>query len=305
MRRCHLFTLIELLVVIAIIAILAAMLLPALERARQMASRASCLSNMRQQGIAIQMFVTANDGRLPTIDGEETSNDGGPGKWSPASEWEELKKLSGGVGSWICPEWHAPWIQANGRDWAARHGGGYGGTMLSPGDYPCATGNYKYVGHPKAGTLFVYMGARDWAWWTDPNNPNPYRRADVDIVLNAGVIGAPSCKPWAGGLYSPTTNLSNMSDPSGCTVRVEMHPAYGGWPGWDGLTLPQLGGNRRHLGPDGDPGGGNGLFADGHAKWGDQFGPADWVGHVGDSSWHMVYSAPAAAAALQDKKPTW
>jgi prepilin-type processing-associated H-X9-DG protein len=88
------FTLVELLVGIGIIAILMGLLLPVLAKSRQQGATAVCANNLRQMGVAWQMYASANKGiscpaRLPRYDGAESIYDVGEGpEYRP--RWYEL-----------------------------------------------------------------------------------------------------------------------------------------------------------------------------------------------------------------------
>jgi prepilin-type N-terminal cleavage/methylation domain-containing protein/prepilin-type processing-associated H-X9-DG protein len=81
------FTLIELLVVIAIIAILAAILFPVFARARENARRASCMSNMKQLGLAVVQYTQDYDERIPSATGGGTGGAAVDGGWTYFATW--------------------------------------------------------------------------------------------------------------------------------------------------------------------------------------------------------------------------
>ena len=93
--RRRAFTLIELLVVIAIISILASMVFPSFSRAREMARRSSCASNMKQLGLGMLQYIQDNDERYPKAGNYQDW--GKRGHWVAGTDGQPLAdSLSGG-----------------------------------------------------------------------------------------------------------------------------------------------------------------------------------------------------------------
>jgi prepilin-type processing-associated H-X9-DG protein/prepilin-type N-terminal cleavage/methylation domain-containing protein len=118
MKKATIFTLIELLVVIAIIAILAAMLLPALNKAREKAKQIRCTNNLKQLGITLFSFVHDKDGFTPSCINWTTQLING-GFVSGMKSYSELNDLSKDT-MFRCPVW--PSSNNNGSGYHSTYG---------------------------------------------------------------------------------------------------------------------------------------------------------------------------------------
>jgi prepilin-type N-terminal cleavage/methylation domain-containing protein len=108
MQMKHRFTLIELLIVIAIIAILAAMLLPALSRAKEQGKRVTCLSNVRQLTISMIVFAGDNNREYPDHQHQHLS-------WVPNSTFNEMEKnYATDYEEMACPNRQETWLKYGG-----------------------------------------------------------------------------------------------------------------------------------------------------------------------------------------------
>lgn len=239
-RNGRAFTLIELLVVIAIIAILAAMLLPALSKAKERAIRISCMSNLHQIGVAL--FIYAGD------DGNNS----------------KLPQYSSSTGaSW---PWDIPWDVGN---QMLQSAGGSPKVFYDPGTASRFTDQENFSGPTNlwdysvskfhvAGYVFAFSGkycdvkpaAQNTTLQSEPT-PNPKNSllppvkvdvSDRELFMDA-TISSPS-----GGTYANRYTYNYTQVPGGMLGSFQLSH-----------TSPHLNGKF--------PAGGNIGFKDGHVAW--------------------------------------
>jgi prepilin-type N-terminal cleavage/methylation domain-containing protein/prepilin-type processing-associated H-X9-DG protein len=224
-RRKHGFTLIELLVVIAIIAILAAILFPVFAQAREKARQASCLSNCKQIGLAVNMYAQDYDETLPNA---------GP-DW-PGNNKHPVFKAGYGWGMWVILL--DPYIK-NRKVWACPSG---------------KTDASGYIG-PASDRILVGYGYNEYLFWRpDPKN---------DWSRLAALAGAPGgianvsviADSWLPGIYQ------DWSDSDGWKIPGE-DPKFG--LGRMKYANTGASGRAPYLTRHGE-GGTSVVFADGHA----------------------------------------
>jgi prepilin-type N-terminal cleavage/methylation domain-containing protein/prepilin-type processing-associated H-X9-DG protein len=224
------FTLIELLVVIAIIAILASMLLPAIAKAKNKATRIKCNSHIRQLGMAIRMYADDNRDRFPGLNGAVWPWD------LPAYAANAFVKYGGRRSILYCP---AFWKQNDDELWRFTTGQTNEVATDNAGGYRVAGYAFAFEGSGRVLATNI----------TESLNPKPWMVGGVSI--NPGpserVIGADG-------------TLSNTeSRTPGANGRNFTH-VYGGWGGGTKPhSTPHLAGKI--------PEGCNLVFLDGHAEW--------------------------------------
>jgi len=177
------FTLIELLVVIAIIAVLIALLLPAVQAAREAARRAQCTNNLKQLGLAMANYGSANDGAVPMLfvdDYRPAASYPCPG-CDNGQNFGQLTRL-------------LPYIEQNpvynsiNFNFGARWGGSAGGND------PGAGGMYSVI---NGTAITVQVSA-----FLCPSDPNPGRAGDSQIF-----VGQITPKPTATTSYPSNIGL--------------------------------------------------------------------------------------------------
>jgi prepilin-type N-terminal cleavage/methylation domain-containing protein/prepilin-type processing-associated H-X9-DG protein len=240
------FTLIELLVVIAIIAILTAILFPVFAQARAKARQAACLSNLRQIGSGLSMYVQDYDERLPNVARWGRA-------WTYASAWDpELTKMGlGASGSDLTTR-----VAQDGITRSTPKN-----TFLGPEQTPP-----RYIQellHPYVRNTqlwFCPSVGKDRFWGGSSANAT-YGYNGTTYIWNWAVQPAKSHNP-----YSKRTPIATSGLAIGAILRPAEAPMLWDMPYWHPIKPPCTSGN-----PDLEPAhakGVNVLYADTHVKFG-------------------------------------
>lgn len=203
-RPCRFgFTLVELLVVIGIIALLIGILLPALNNARRSANLLKCASNLRQIGIAMQLYSHQYQGHLPATYIYPQTYTAGPvsGSGLAVYWWQRMMidKLLPGVDDpstsvAICPSQEVPFQPFtfggeeklfrcsyginnfmtihDGASWSAGGATVDGKDDISPVSYGVRKAEWPKVNHGKDSSEKVVAGDLGWGYMLDPWEPN-------------------------------------------------------------------------------------------------------------------------------------
>jgi prepilin-type N-terminal cleavage/methylation domain-containing protein/prepilin-type processing-associated H-X9-DG protein len=215
-RRRRGFTLIELLVVIAIIAILAAILFPVFAQTREKARQAGCLSNLRQIGSGLAMYVQDYDERLPNCC-----------TWGRAWNWvgyggQNLTSRCAQVGITKA----TPKDLALGPEQVPPR---YVQELLHP--YvrntqiwfcPNVGMNRFFVGDPKAPTYGYNGTTYMWNWMADPSiSENPFSKRQPIVVSSLAIAAIP--RPSAAATLWDLPHWNPLKEPC---ISLDLKPAH-------------------------------------------------------------------------------